>query len=83
MLDLKHIRINIKIEELGENFLKLPKNLLRNVFKFNKIMRKFVKNLKKFLINFCKEYWNLRKIMRTGKNTFERTSRRIQIYIKC
>ena len=43
-----------KIEQFRENFLKLPKNSLRNVFKFNKIMRKLVKNLKILKIIFAK-----------------------------
>ena len=53
--------------------------MFSNLTKSWEICEKF----ENFLINFCIEYWNLRKLMHAGKNTCERTSRRIQIYKKC
>ena len=48
-----HSDKQIKVEQLRENFLKLPLNSLRNFFKFDKIIRKLVKNLKILKVIFA------------------------------
>ena len=40
-------------------------------FNFNNIMKKFVKKFEYILVNFCKEYWNLRELMYAGEDTLE------------
>ena len=45
---------HIKVEQLTEKFLKLPLNSLRKFFKFDKVIRKLVKNLKILKAIFAK-----------------------------
>ena len=57
-----HLDKHIKIEQLRENILKLPENSMRNFFKFNKIMRKLVKNLTILKLIFAKKILEFKKI---------------------